>query len=40
MKAGARRVTVTMSDGIHVEAGFGDAVGPAEDLPPVARDVD
>jgi hypothetical protein len=40
LKAGARRVTVTMSEGIHVEAVFGDAVGPAEDLPPAARDVD
>jgi hypothetical protein len=40
LAAGARRVIVTMSDGFHVEAIFGDAVGPDEDLPRPVRDVD
>ncbi len=31
LKAGARRVTITMSDGLHVEAIFGDAVEPDGD---------
>jgi hypothetical protein len=29
-----------MSEGFHVEAIFGDAVGPDEDLPRAVRDVD
>ena len=33
LAAGARRVIVTMSEGFHVEAIFGEAVGPEEDLP-------
>ena len=40
LAAGARRVIVTMSEGFHVEAIFGDAVGPEEDLLRTARDVD
>lgn len=34
MHAGARRVTITMDDGLHVQAIFGDDIpGPDEDLP-------
>ena len=40
LAAGARRVIVTMSDGFHVEAIFGEAVGPEDDLPRGVRDVD
>jgi hypothetical protein len=37
LAAGARRVIVTMSDGFHVEAIFGETVGPDEDLPRPVR---
>jgi hypothetical protein len=40
LQAGARRVTVTMSEGLHVDAIFGDPLGPNEDLPPDPSDVD
>jgi hypothetical protein len=40
LQAGARRVTVTLSDGLHVQAIFGDPIGPNEDLPPDPSDVD
>jgi hypothetical protein len=40
LHAGARRVTVTMSEGLHVQAIFGDPIGPNEDLPPDPSDVD
>lgn len=41
LHAGARRVTITMADGLHVEAIFGDDVpGPDEGLPRSASDVD
>jgi hypothetical protein len=40
LAAGARRVTVTMSDGLQVEAIFGDAPGADADLPEPVRDVD
>ena len=33
LKAGARRVLVTMSDGLYVQAVFGDPIGPNEDVP-------
>ena len=39
MKAGARRVTITMSEGIHVEAVFGDP-SPDDGQPPRPLDVD
>jgi hypothetical protein len=38
--AGARRVTVSMSDGLQVHAVFGDPIGPNEDLPAEESDVD
>jgi hypothetical protein len=40
LKAGARRVTVTMSDGLHVQAIFGDAPIDEDDLPVPTADVD
>ena len=40
LAAGARRVTVTMSDGLHVEAVFGDAPAADDDLPEPLPDVD
>ena len=40
LAAGARRVTITMADGLHVQAIFGDAVGADDDLPDRASDVD
>jgi hypothetical protein len=40
LKAGARRVTITMSDGLHVEAVFGDPIPPDEERPYVPPDVD
>lgn len=40
LAAGARRVTVTMADGLHVQAIFGDAVGADDDLPDRVSDVD
>ena len=40
LAAGARRVTVTMSDGLHVQAVFGDAPGADDDLPDPLPDVD
>jgi hypothetical protein len=40
LKAGARRVTITMSDGIHVEAVFGDPGAADEDQPSRPLDVD
>lgn len=40
LKAGARRVTITMSDGIHVEAVFGDASAADEAQPSGPLDVD
>lgn len=39
LHAGARRVTITMEDGLHVQAIFGDDIpGPDEDLPRPAAD--
>ena len=32
LQAGARRVTVTLSDGLYVQAIFGDPIGPNEDV--------
>ena len=40
MKAGARRVTITMSEGIHVEAVFGDPSAADDGQPPRPLDVD
>jgi hypothetical protein len=40
MKAGARRVTITMSEGIHVEAVFGDPSAGDDGQPPRPLDVD
>ena len=40
LAAGARRVTITMADGLHVQAIFGDAVGADDDLPDRVSDVD
>lgn len=40
LKAGARRVTITMSDGIHLEAVFGDASAVDEAQPSGPLDVD
>ena len=40
MKAGARRVTITMSEGIHVEAVFGDPSADDDGQPPRPLDVD
>jgi hypothetical protein len=43
LQAGARRVIISaggMGDGIHVQAVFGDPLGPNEDLPPAPSDVD
>jgi hypothetical protein len=40
LQAGARRVTVTLSDGLYVQATFGDPIGPNDDLPLEPPDVD
>jgi len=40
IKAGARRVTVTMSEGLYVQAIFGDPIAGNEDMPPDPSDVD
>jgi hypothetical protein len=40
MKAGARRVTITMTEGIHVEAVFGDPSATDDGQPPRPLDVD
>jgi hypothetical protein len=40
LAAGARRVTVSMSDGLHVHAVFGDPIGSSEDLTAEESDVD
>jgi hypothetical protein len=40
LAAGARRVTITMADGLHVQAIFGDAPGADDDLPEPLPDVD
>jgi hypothetical protein len=40
LNAGARRVTVTLTEGLHVQAVFGDPIGSNEDLPPEPSDVD
>jgi hypothetical protein len=40
LAAGARRVTITMADGLQVQAIFGDALGANDDLPETVSDVD